>query len=425
VPKNVTACGSLALPKVNTARVFGNPSAPQAQQGGPNSENNLLLSLRDRDLCMQIIAYSRWDELVPHAETWDRLAHGVPFRSWSWLSTWWRHYGPASLDDPNRRLMVLGVLDASGRLLGIAPWHLERSAAKGWVLGWLGSGEVCSDYASLICMPEDADCVAETLAEYLTGPDCASGAVDCWDLFEIDGVDGEDVPVARLLEHLRDRGCSQHANSPMQAWRIALPKTWEEYLGIISKGHRKKLRRADRDLFATGRAVLHTVESAVQLTPFLDTLIDLHQKRWQSLDGEGCFASRQFTDFHRDMARQLFFAGQLQLHRLDLDGRPIAGEYQILSQDVTYSYLAGIDPQRLDVEPGHLVHAATLKLAIEQGGRALDFLRGDEPYKAHFRAAARPQMAFRVAPNRALSRLRNNVWLAGRGVKRWVKEMTR
>ena len=27
---------------------------------------------------MQIIAYSRWDEIVPHAESWDRLARGVP-----------------------------------------------------------------------------------------------------------------------------------------------------------------------------------------------------------------------------------------------------------------------------------------------------------------------------------------------------------
>ena len=28
--------------------------------------------------------------------------------------------------DPNTRLMVLGVLDASGRLAGIAPWYLQR-----------------------------------------------------------------------------------------------------------------------------------------------------------------------------------------------------------------------------------------------------------------------------------------------------------
>ena len=72
--------------------------------------------------------------------------------------------------------MVLGVLDTSGRLAGIAPWYLKRSTAKGWVLRWLGSGEVCSDYASILCMPEDADRVSEAIAAYLTGPNCAAGA---------------------------------------------------------------------------------------------------------------------------------------------------------------------------------------------------------------------------------------------------------
>ena len=66
-----------------------------------------------------------------------------------------------------------------------------------------------------------------------------------------------------------------------------------------------------------------------------------------------------------------------------------------------------------------------MKRAIEQGGRAIDFLRGDEPYKAHFRAQPRPLLALRVVPDRTLSRLRNNLWLAGRGVKRWMMEATK
>ena len=115
-------------------------------------------------------------------------------------------------------------------------------------------------------------------------------------------------------------------------------------------------------------------------------------------------------------------AGQLQLHLLELDGRTVAAEYQLASQGVTYVYQAGIDPQRLADEPGHLITAATVKRAIEQGGRAIDFLRGDEPYKAHFRALARPLLALRVVPNRTLSRLRNNLWLAGRSVKRWLNQ---
>jgi hypothetical protein len=56
------------------------------------------------------------------------------------------------------------------------------------------------------------------------------------------------------------------------------------------------------------------------------------------------------------------------------------------------------------------------------GGWAVDFLRGDEPYKAHFRALPRPSLALRVVPNRSMSRLRNNLWLAGRSMKHWLNQ---
>ena len=199
-----------------------------------------------------------------------------------------------------------------------------------------------------------------------------------------------------------------------------MPKTWEEFLRLVSKGHRKKLRRAEHDWFQTGRAVLRTVENCQQLDPAMEVLIDLHQKRRQLLGEPGCFASPRFTAFHREVARRLLLAGQLQLHLLELDGRTVAAEYQLASQGVTYVYQAGIDPQRLADEPGHLITAATVKRAIEQGGRAVDFLRGDEPYKAHFRAQARPLLALRIVPNRTTSQLRNKLWLAGRRVKNLV-----
>ena len=95
----------------------------------------------------------------------------MPFRSWDWLATWWKHYGDAS--SAMRRIenfIVLAVYaDARrcaratvrGSSLGIAPWYLDRTAIQGNVLRWLGSGEVCTDHLSLICRPEDADQVAD------------------------------------------------------------------------------------------------------------------------------------------------------------------------------------------------------------------------------------------------------------------------
>ena len=58
--------------------------------------------------------------------------------------------------------------DRERRLIGIAPWYLDRTMVKGNVLRWLGSGEVCTDHLSLICRPEDREQVAAAVAETLT-----------------------------------------------------------------------------------------------------------------------------------------------------------------------------------------------------------------------------------------------------------------
>ena len=181
----------------------------------------------------------------------------------------------------------------------------------------------------------------------------------------------------------------------------------------VSKGHRRKLRRADRDLFATGRATARCVQDAGQLEKAWDELVALHQKRRQMLGEPGCFASPRFTAFHREVARSLLAAGQLQLLWLELDGRTAAIDYQMTSQGITYVYQAGIDTERLAEEPGHLITSATIKRAIAQGGCAIHFLRGDEPYKSHFRAEPRAMLSLRVVPDRPLPRLRNKALPGG------------
>jgi CelD/BcsL family acetyltransferase involved in cellulose biosynthesis len=64
---------------------------------------------------------------------------------------------------------------------------------------------------------------------------------------------------------------------------------------------------------------------------------------------------------------------------------------------------------------------ASIRRSIESGYRGYDFMRGDEPYKAHFRATARPSMEIRVIPDRAGPQIRHQLWLTGSRVKRWLK----
>jgi CelD/BcsL family acetyltransferase involved in cellulose biosynthesis len=369
---------------------------------------------------MDVFRLTALDELSAYAESWDRLARGVPFRSWAWMSHWWRHY--ASRDDARgrMRLFALCVFDRGDELAGVAPWYLETSAAQGRVLRFLGSGEVCPDYLSVLCAPGAEDRVGEALAKWLVGRS-ASHEEDAWDLLELAGVDAEDTAVARLAGHLAARGAAVHRRPGPNCWRIELPGDWRSYLAMLSRRHRGQIGRIERRLKDTGRAVLHTVERLEDLPRATEVLVDLHQRRWRARGLPGCFASARFTAFHRDLIPALLVAGQLQLHWVELDGRPVAAEYHMAGDGVIYAYQSGIDPQAVAESPGELAHALTVRRAIENGHRAIDFLRGDEPYKAHWRARPHPGVEFRIVPARISAQLRHGLRAARENVKEWIK----
>lgn len=369
---------------------------------------------------MQVRCITRWDELAALAPEWNALARGVPFRSWEWLGAWWRHYGLAADENPRRRLYALAVLDARRRLVGLAPWYLEPHRVQGDVLRFLGSGDVCSDYLSILCLPGREDAVATTLAEWLCSP--RRHAERPWDMLALAGVDAADGVTGRLIDELHVRGATIHGGPAVHCWRLELPRSWDEYLALVSKSHRKQLRRRERRLFDTGRAKLRTVGTPAELDCGLNIVSQLHQRRRMGLGDAGRFADPRFAAFHREVAGQMLRHDRLRLSWVELDGRPVAAEYQLCGNDVVYAYQSGIDPEALDHEPGRLAMMATLRRAIEAGYRAFDLLRGDETYKAHWRAQPRASLDVCVLPPQGAARLRQHAWLAGRQVRGWLRE---
>jgi CelD/BcsL family acetyltransferase involved in cellulose biosynthesis len=370
---------------------------------------------------MRVFCLTTLAELAPYAEDWERLAAGMPFRSWTWLSHWWRQYGPRSdTEELRTRLATLCVFDDADTLVGIAPWYLDCSAVRGRVLRPLGSGEVCSDYLGVLCQPARQEAVAGALADYLVenalddGPDALR-----WDLLQLDGIDAEDRAMNALAGDLAAAGCSIQRQSKMSCWRLDLPTDWESYVASLGKHLRRDARNLDREL-RENRATLHEATRLDELPRAMDILVDLHQRRRKTLGEKGCFASARFLAFYRDVAPELLRRGQVRLSWLEFDGRPAAAEYQLAGDGVLYVYQSGMEPELLEHKPGRLINLMLVRQAIERGYRAYDFLRGDEPYKARFGAQPRPSVEFRIAAPRPAARLRYNLWEAGRNVKHWV-----
>jgi CelD/BcsL family acetyltransferase involved in cellulose biosynthesis len=349
----------------------------------------------------------------------------MPFRSWDWLTGWWKHYGDTRSDggiERGRQLYVLAVYESpppadsdTRALIGIVPWYLERSAVKGNVLKWLGSGEVCTDHLSVLCQPANTERVVQAIAESLR-------AYDDWDRLQLDAVDSDDIAIERLVTVLEHSG-SEVTREPADAcWALELPTTWDDYLASISKSHRKQLRQLERRVLESDRVQWHCVQKSDELPAAWDVLVDLHQRRRSSLGEPGCFASDQFHAFHRDVAERMLARNALRISWLALDGVPAAAEYHFADRTATYAYQGGVDPDRLDEEPGRLSTILCLKQAIEEGHQRLDFLRGDEPYKAHWRATPRATVNYAVVPNRRMARLRGRVLNLADTLGDWARQ---
>jgi hypothetical protein len=369
------------------------------------------------------------DDLAPFHASWDELAGDCPFRCWTWLTTWWKHYGIG------RTLSVLLVYEDDNsscsadvtcrnqappaeQLVAILPLYIDHSHTQGSVLRLMGDGEVCSEHLDLMCVPSELDVASQALAEYLVAH------ADEWDAIKLTALAEGTRNLDSLLVALTMAGCELNRTAGVNCWSIPLPANWEEFLAMQSKSHRKQIRQLKSRVLESPRATAYEVSNFREFDEAWEILIDLHQRRRLSLGEPGCFASPQWANFHREVALELLNQGRLRLSVVELDGEPIAADYHLAGNHAIYAYQGGIDPERRDDEPGQLSMILCIERAIAAGCTRFELLRGDEPYKAHWRAEATPTSDIEVIAPRTLAKLRHYSWNGLRRAGRLVRQFT-
>jgi CelD/BcsL family acetyltransferase involved in cellulose biosynthesis len=362
---------------------------------------------------MRVTRVSTTQELHELKDDWNCLTRGIPFRSWQWLFSWWKHYSQ------NRDLYVVTVRDDADVLIGAAPFFREQDATRGHVLRFLGCGEVCTDYLTILSTHEHQRVVAAAIAQWLL--DVSADPDQQWDLLELQDVTTTDTPIAILVRILIEDGCSWHRREGMNCWRLALPDSWESFLASASKNRRRQFRRWNRAFSEAPGAKLHVATTLDELRTGMRVLVNLHQRRRESLGESGCFRCVAFSNFLHETATLLLETGRLQLYWIEIEGQPLAVDFNLLDGDTVYAYQSGIEPEATELSPGNLLTTAVLRQSMTDGRRVYDFLRGDEPYKAQLGAKPCPTFSYRVAANRLGPQLRQSVWTAGFKMKSWVK----
>jgi len=297
----------------------------------------------------------------------DACPEATPFQSPAWLIAWWRAFRPGDLS-------TIAIRDGD-RLVGLAPFYIERAIAGGRLLA-VGIG--LSDYLDVLVAP---DCRDAVLAAIGAAVETLAG----WQEWEL--TDMAPFAAGRALPHLSSCACEE---TPAAA-RYGLALDGEP--GRLMPGTKaRKLRMAEHRARRDGGFAISKADAA-SLDRLLTRLIDLHHARWAARGETGVFADSRVERCHREALPSLLERGMLRLYGIERHGRITAVQLGFLHRRRAFAYAGGFDPEDAQVSPGTLLTAHAIMEAQREGCRWFDFLKGDEAHKLSW--GAKRQEAFR------------------------------
>ncbi|MFJ6780895.1 GNAT family N-acetyltransferase [Streptomyces yangpuensis] len=313
-------------------------------------------------------------------EPWNRLVRAcptaTPFQSHAWLHSWWLSYGKEG------RLRIV-LVRRGGELVGAAALMLVHRPIP--LLVPLG-GPI-TDYFDVLVAAEHAGQVVPALARGLHR--AARGAVV--DLREVrPGAAAEELyrQWPGIGSRLADSTCMELPTLPFDELVKRMPASGAQRV-------RAKLRKTDAAGIEEHEATEQEVPRAVR------NLLRLHEKQWRGRGVTPEHLRPRFAEHLTRATRRMVRAGEGRLTEFRLDGKVVAANVTLLSAGLSGGYLYGADPdlraRKVDVATLLLRHEA--RRALAEGRPVVSFLRGNEPYKNHWRPETVVNQRFLMAPN--------------------------
>lgn len=309
------------------------------------------------------------------ARVWNNLLSesitDVPFLRHEYLNIWWSTHGGGEW---KRADLMLVSATENGQLIGIAPlFRADHDGRESFLL--LGSIEI-SDYLDLIVRPADLPRFLSGLIDFLAQYGPAGGLPFDWY-----NLPDESPTLAALKSEAEKRGWTYRQEIYRPTPRIALNGDFEAYLAGIEKKQRHEIRRKMRRAAEYESQVLFCiVNDASKLEEDLEAFFQL-----MVLDPQ---KAKFLTDEMRQQmhlsARTAFDNGYLWLAFLEVGGVKTAASFMFDYRNKLWGYNSGVNNDYMELSPGWVLLAYSLKWACEHGRYEFDFMRGDEDYKYRF-----------------------------------------
>jgi len=274
-----------------------------------------------------------------------------------WLGAWWTAFGDG------RSQCLLGVRQGDDPI-GIAPLLVKGKEAS-----FVGDSDVC-DYLDFIVAPGREPEFFRVLIEALR-----QQGIRYMDL----GPVRADSTVMKGLPPVAERlACEFSSEREDVSYELALPATWEAYLGLLKGTERHEIRRKLRRLEEAARIEFRRVDDPREVGPSMDTFLGLFGA---NRSDKAAFMTSRRARFFRSLAEAMAEAGLLTLSFLELDAKPAAAVMCFHDPSTVYLYNNGYDNRFRSLSVGFLSKVLSIREAIREGKKRFDFLKGPEAYK--------------------------------------------
>jgi glycosyltransferase involved in cell wall biosynthesis/CelD/BcsL family acetyltransferase involved in cellulose biosynthesis len=308
--------------------------------------------------------WPEWDALLAASETPQAF-----FLTSSCVIPFWRWHGSG------RKLTVVLVRDASGALIGVAPFYIEtvgRRLSRHRRLTLLGSPESGADYLDVIARPGLRAAVLGAAFR------CLKREQVRWDALNLDYI-LDDSPTLDLLTgpNLGPRFWLHRRPSSVCPFARLKP-TWDEFVAGLGASTRRGMKyqlNLIRRRFSEVR--FETVSDERRVPELIETLVRYKQAKY------GHMFDYEYASW-TDQALAALRAGRLRLSVLWLDGEPGCIWFAFLNARRVFFQACSYKPEFADLRLGKVMMAYAVESAIADGALEYDMKRGDADYKYHW-----------------------------------------
>jgi CelD/BcsL family acetyltransferase involved in cellulose biosynthesis len=317
---------------------------------------------------------SQWTALA------EKLFPRLPFQTWHWAETWWRHFAvdrPALKD----RLRLYVVRDGRGAAKLIAPMVLTERPARGPVraryLHFFGADPNVTEVRGPLCMPEDSRDAYEALVRTLDDEKSE------WDWLEMNGVPWGSGGEAALETRGRVRWTRETPD-----FYLPLPETWDALKASRGRNLKESLRKCYNSLKREGlSASLKVHETPEAVGEALERFFVLHRARAEAgvaVEHRDVFDTDRARAFLLDYARGGAARGEAKVFELRIGGAVVAARVGFVLGQELYLYFTGYRSEFARFSVMTTTTAEAIQWAIYRGLKLVNFSPGRDVSKTRW-----------------------------------------